>query len=103
MIRLPAFTSRKTGLRKVLGASATHIVYLFSKEFTLLIGNVFLIAPMVAYYFMYAWLQRFVYRIALTAGIFLLTILVAVIIAWLTVGYQAIKAAVADLVRSLQC
>jgi hypothetical protein len=67
-----------------------------------LIGVAFLIASPLAYYFMHQWLQKFAYRINIGVGIFLLTILIAEIIAWLTVGYQAIKAAVANPVKSLR-
>jgi predicted permease len=94
--------TQEVGVRKVLGASVKNIIYLFSKEFTLLIVIAFLIAAPLAYYFMHAWLQKFAYRININAGIFLLTILISVIIAWLTVGYQAIKAAVANPVKSLR-
>ncbi|WP_143305605.1 ABC transporter permease [Chitinophaga vietnamensis] len=94
--------TKEVGIRKVLGASVLHIVYLISKEFTLLIGLAFLIAAPLAYYFMHQWLQNFAYRIHIGAGIFLSTILIAEVIAWLTVGYQAIQAAMADPVKSLK-
>jgi putative ABC transport system permease protein len=94
--------TREVGIRKVLGASVINIVYLLSKEFTVLIGIAFLIATPLAYYFMHQWLQKFAYRIDIGARMFLLTILFAEVIAWLTVGYQAIKAAVANPVRSLR-
>ena len=94
--------TKEVGVRKVLGASVGSIVYLFSKEFTLLIGVAFLIASPIAYYVMHRWLQNFAYRIHLGVGLFVLTILIAQIIAWLTVGYQAIKAAVANPVKSLR-
>lgn len=94
--------TKEVGIRKVLGASVVNIVYLFSKEFTLLIGVAFLIAAPLAYYFMHHWLQNFAYRINIGVGTFLLTIVSAEVIAWLTVGYQAIKAAVANPVKSLK-
>ncbi|NML40535.1 FtsX-like permease family protein [Chitinophaga sp. G-6-1-13] len=94
--------TKEVGIRKVLGASVIHIVYLFSREFTLLIGVAFLIAAPLAYYFMHQWLQHFAYRMNISVGIFLLTILSAEVIAWLTVGYQAVKAAVANPVKSLK-
>jgi ABC-type antimicrobial peptide transport system permease subunit len=94
--------TKEVGIRKVLGASVASIVYLFSKEFTVLIGVAFLIATPVAYFFMNKWLQHYAYRIDIGVGIFLLTILISEIIAWLTVGYQAIKAAVANPVKSLR-
>jgi ABC-type antimicrobial peptide transport system permease subunit len=94
--------TKEVGIRKVLGASVINIIYLFSKEFTVLIGIAFLIATPLAYYFMHQWLQNYAYRIDIGVGIFLLTILISEIIAWLTVGYQAIKAAVANPVKSLK-
>ena len=94
--------TKEVGIRKVLGASVISIVYLFSKEFTVLIGVAFLIATPLAYFFMHRWLQNYAYRIDIGVGIFLLTILISEIIAWLTVGYQAIKAAVANPVKSLR-
>jgi putative ABC transport system permease protein len=94
--------TKEVGIRKVLGASVISIVYLFSNEFTVLIGVAFLIATPLAYFFMHRWLQHYAYRIDIGVGIFLLTILISEIIAWLTVGYQAIKAAVANPVKSLR-
>ena len=93
--------TKEVGIRKVLGASVSSIVYLFSKEFTVLIGIAFLIATPLAYFFMHRWLQNYAYRIDIGVGIFLLTILISEIFAWLTVGYQAIKAAIANPVKSL--
>jgi len=94
--------TKEIGIRKVLGASVLNIVYLFSKEFTLLIGIAFLIATPVAYYFMDSWLENFSYRISIGISIFILTILASITIAWLTVGYRAIRAATANPVNSLR-
>jgi putative ABC transport system permease protein len=94
--------TREVGVRKVLGASVGSIVYLFSKEFTILIGLAFLIATPIAYFFMHRWLQHYAYRIHIGPGIFVSTILIAEVIAWLTVGYQAIRAAIANPVKSLR-
>jgi len=94
--------TKEVGIRKVLGASVGNILYLFSREFTVLIGIAFLIAGPVAYYIMHRWLQNFAYRIDIGIGIFLSTVLIAELIAWCTVGYQAIKAAIANPVRSLR-
>jgi putative ABC transport system permease protein len=94
--------TKEVGIRKVLGASVVSIIYLFSKEFTVLIGVAFLMATPLAYFFMHQWLQNYAYRIDIGVGIFLSTILISEIIAWLTVGYQAIKAAVANPVKSLR-
>lgn len=93
---------KEVGIRKVLGASVINIIYLLSREFTVLIGVAFLIATPAAYYFMHQWLQKFAYRTSIGGGIFVSTLLIAEIIAWITVGYQAIKAAVANPVKSLR-
>lgn len=94
--------TKEVGIRKVLGASAANIVYLFSKEFTILIAVAFLIAAPLAYFMMNIWLQDFVYRINLGVGVFLIAVILSVIIAWVTVGYKAIKAAVANPVKCLR-
>src|SRR5579862_4526306 len=88
--------TKEIGVRKVLGASVANIVYLFSKEFTLLICISFLIAAPLAYYFMHGWLENFTFRISMGAGIFILTMVASVSIAWITVGYRAFRAAIAN-------
>jgi ABC-type antimicrobial peptide transport system permease subunit len=94
--------TKEVGIRKTLGASVANIVYLFSKEFTLLIVIAFVIAAPVAWYFINQWLQAYTYRIKPGAGVFILTISISIIIAWLTVGYKAIKAALVNPVKSLK-
>jgi putative ABC transport system permease protein len=94
--------TKEVGIRKVLGASARHIVYLMSKEFTLLIIIAFIISAPVAYYIMNKWLLNYTYRIPITASIFLLAIVSSIIIAWITVGQRAIKTAIANPVKSLR-
>jgi ABC-type antimicrobial peptide transport system permease subunit len=94
--------TKEVGIRKTLGASVGHIVYLFSKEFTILIVVAFAISGPVAYYFMHKWLQDFTYKIPISPDIFILAILASVAIAWLTVGYKAVKAALANPVKSLR-
>lgn len=94
--------TKEVGIRKVLGATSGNIVYLFSKEFTLLIAVAFVIAAPIAYFIMSGWLQDFVYRIKLGAGVFIIAVFVSVLIAWITVGYKAVKAALANPVESLR-
>ena len=93
---------KEVGIRKVLGASAANIVYLFSKEFIILIGIAFLIASPVAWFFMHRWLQDYVYRIDISWWIFLIGGTASVVIALVTVSLKAIKAAVANPVKSLR-
>jgi len=94
--------TKEVGIRKTLGASVGHIVYLFSREFTLLILVAFAISAPIGWYFMNKWLQTFTYKIPLGPGIFILAIVVSVAIAWVTVGYKAIKAALVNPVISLK-
>ncbi len=94
--------TKEVGIRKVLGASVGNIVIMFSKEFTILISIAFLIAIPVAWYFMNGWLQNFVYKINIGMGVFLLAIFSSLLIAWITVGYRAIRAALANPVQSLR-
>jgi len=94
--------TKEVGIRKTLGASIGHIVYLFSKEFTILILIAFPIAGGLGYYFMHKWLQDFVYKITIGPGIFIIAILSSVAIAWIAVGYKAISAALANPVKSLR-
>ena len=94
--------TKEVGVRKVLGATTANIVIMFSKEFTLLITIAFVIAVPVAWYVMNGWLQNFVYRIHMSVGIFLLAIAASLVIAWITVGYRAVKAALANPVKSLR-
>jgi len=94
--------TKEVGIRKTLGASVSNIVYLFSKEFTVLILVAFAISAPIGWYAMNKWLQAFTYKITVGPQIFLLAIAASVIIAWLTVGYKAIKAALANPVKSLK-
>ncbi len=93
---------KEIGIRKVLGAPVRDIVMMLSKEFTLLVIIAFLIASPIAWYVMHQWLQQYTYRIILGVGFFAATIGCSLLIAWLTVGYTAIKAAIANPVKSLR-
>ena len=94
--------TREVGIRKTLGASVGHIVYLFSKEFTILIFIAFAISAPIGAYLMHNWLQSYSYRIELGPGIFALAMLLSITIAWVTVGYKAVKAALVNPVKSLK-
>lgn len=93
---------REVGIRKVLGASVTSLVFLFSREFTYLIGISFLVAAPLGFYFMNQWLSGFYYRIDMGWGIFALALIFSMLIAWASVGYRAVKAAIANPVKSLR-
>lgn len=94
--------TKEVGIRKVLGASIGSIVYLFSKEFMVLIAIAFAIGAPMAWYFMHGWLQTFAYRIPVDAWIFIVAVAVSLMIGWLTVGYKAMKAALVNPVKSLR-
>ncbi len=94
--------TKEVGIRKVLGASARSIIYLLSKEFTVLIIIAFIISAPVAYFIMHKWLQNYTYRIPLSASIFILAIISSILVAWITVAHRAIKAAMVNPVRSLR-
>ncbi len=99
---MAAQRTKEIGVRKVLGASVRNIIYLFSKEFTILILIGFAIAVPVAWYMMNSWLTNFVYRIDINLKVFAIAILLSIIIAWITVGYKSLKAALANPVKSLR-
>jgi putative ABC transport system permease protein len=93
---------KEIGVRKVLGASVMSIISLLSKDFIKLVGLAIALACPIAYYLMNEWLQSYPYRITIGWWVFALAGLMAVVIALLTVSFQAIKAAVANPVKSLR-
>ncbi len=94
--------TKEIGVRKVLGASVVNIVYLFSKEFSFLILIAFVVAAPASWFVMHSWLNNFAYRINISAWVFLFAIIFSMAVAWITVSYQAIKAALANPVKSLR-
>ena len=94
--------TKEIGVRKVLGASVLGVWNLLSKDFVALVFVSFLIAVPVAWYMMSNWLQSYNYRVAINWRIFLLAGLMAIVIALITVSFQAIKAALANPVKSLR-
>jgi putative ABC transport system permease protein len=93
---------KEIGIRKVLGADVSTIVSLLSKDFLKLVAIAAIVAFPVAWYFMKNWLQDFAYRISMPWWIFILAGIIATIIALVTISFQAIKAAVANPVKSLR-
>ncbi|WP_417860188.1 ABC transporter permease [Winogradskyella sediminis] len=94
--------SKEIGVRKVLGASVSGIVKLLSKDFLKLVGLAIVIAIPVAWYVMDNWLGNYAYRIEINGWIFVIAGIVAIVIAMVTVSFQAIKAAIANPVDSLK-
>ncbi|MCG3156381.1 MAG: hypothetical protein DKINENOH_03005 [bacterium] len=94
--------TKEIGVRKVLGASVQQVILLLSKDFTRLVAVAFVIATPVAYVAMNKWLQDFAYRTTLSPAIFVLAGALALVIAWLTVSYQAVKAALTNPVEALR-
>jgi len=106
LLGLAAFTAeartKEIGIRNVLGASVTSIVRLLSKDFLKLVLIAFLVAVPIAWYVMHQWLQDYAYKIDLHWWIFVLAGLLTLLVALFTVSYQAIKAAIANPVKSLR-
>ncbi|MFN0173132.1 MAG: ABC transporter permease [Saprospiraceae bacterium] len=103
---LSAFTveqrTKEIGIRKVLGASVAGITGLLAKDFLKLVLVAIVIASPIAYYFMQKWLSDFAYRIEIQWWMFAVAGLAALSIAFLTVGFQSVRAALANPVKSLR-
>lgn len=103
---LAAFTAeqrtKEIGIRKVLGATTTGIVGLLSKDFLKLVGVALLIASPIAWCFLNGWLDNFAYRIQMSWWMFVLAGTLAIMVAFFTVGFQSVKAALANPVDSLR-
>jgi putative ABC transport system permease protein len=93
---------KEIGIRKVIGASTTSLTLLLSKDFLSLVGVALCIATPIAYWLMGKWLQDYEYRITLSWWIFALAGVAAVVIAFLTVSLQTVKAATANPVKALR-
>jgi putative ABC transport system permease protein len=103
---LVAFTTeqrtKEIGIRKVLGASVNQVLVLLSKEFLFLICIAFIISIPITWWAMHSWLNNFAYRISMSWWIFFASGIIAVAIALITLSFQAIKAALANPVKSLR-
>ena len=94
--------TKEIGVRKIVGASVGNIVVLLSKDFLILVGLSFVIAAPLAWFFCHGWLQGFAYRIDIYWWIFFAAGMLAVLIALITISFQAIKAALANPIVSLR-
>jgi putative ABC transport system permease protein len=94
--------TKEIGIRKVMGASVSSLSIMLSKEFMILVGIAFLLAVVPAWYFMSSWLDSFAFRIDLPVWIFIVSGILAAVVAWLTISFQAIKAAVANPINSIR-
>jgi putative ABC transport system permease protein len=106
LFALAAFSAeqrvKEIGIRKVLGASVTHVVALLSKDFMKLVFISFALAVPLSIYAMKTWLEGFAYRVPIQWWVFVLAAAIAMCIAFLTISTQAIKAATADPAKSLR-
>lgn len=87
---------KEISIRKVLGASISNITLMLTKNFTILVGIALLVATPIAWLLMRSWLQDFAYRISIGWTVFAIAGITALLIATLTISYQAIRAAVAN-------
>jgi putative ABC transport system permease protein len=106
LLGLVAFvTARRTkeiGIRKVMGASIVQINHLISRDFLRLVLIAFVVATPLSYWVVERWLEQFAYRTEIGIGIFVLSGLSAIFIAWLTISIQSVRAALANPVDSLR-
>jgi ABC-type antimicrobial peptide transport system permease subunit len=93
---------KEIGVRKVLGASNIHVVYLLSKAFTKPVLIAMAIASPIAWFGMNKWLEGFAFHISIHWGIFVLAFFVSLFIAWITVSYESIRAAFTNPAESLR-
>jgi putative ABC transport system permease protein len=94
--------TKEIGIRKVLGASVYGVVALLSKDFLKLVVIAVLVASPLAWYAMNKWLQNFAYQTTITWQVFVLTTVLAILIAFIAISFQAIKAAISNPVKSLR-
>ncbi|MBK5279397.1 MAG: ABC transporter permease [Bacteroidia bacterium] len=106
LFALTSFTteqrSKEIGIRKVLGASITSIVLMLSKDFGKLVLIAFVLAAPLAWYGIEWWLKDYTYKTEVGAGLFILSGLIAFLIAWITMSFQSFRAAASDPVKSLR-
>jgi putative ABC transport system permease protein len=94
--------TKEIGIRKVLGASVQNVLYILSRDFMLLVLIAFVIAVPVTWWIMHEWLQDFAYRINIHIWVFGVAGLLAILIALMTISFQALRAAISNPVKSLR-
>ena len=94
--------TKEIGIRKVLGATVGQVWMLLSKDFVLLVMISCVIASPIAFYFLQKWLQKYDYHVSIGPGVFIISAAAAIVITLLTISSQAIKAALANPVKSLK-
>jgi ABC-type antimicrobial peptide transport system permease subunit len=98
---MAARKKKEIGIRKVLGASITNILFSFYKKYGILVGIACLIAIPASYIFLSKWLQNYAYRIGMPAWVFLIAVVATLFIAFSAVSFESVKAALANPVDSL--
>lgn len=103
---LAAFTTdrrmKEVGIRKVLGAPVSQLIFMLSRDFTRPVLFSFLITAPIAYILMQSWLSNFAYHIDISIFTFLVTLIIMIIVAWLTISYRTFKVANINPVNSLK-
>jgi putative ABC transport system permease protein len=94
--------TKEISVRKVMGASMRSLFYLVSKDFTMLVLFAFFISIPISWYFMNAWLDSFAYRISLGLSVFIISGIIALLVALLTVSYQSLSVAKANPAKALK-
>ena len=94
--------SKEISIRKVLGSSVKDVIVLIGREFTLLVFIGFLIAIPVAVYLLQGWLDQFAYRVEIGIGAIALSGALAILVAWITIGFNTLKAALSNPVNYLR-
>ncbi len=94
--------TKEIGIRKVLGGDVAQILWIFGKEFTVLVAIAFLIAAPVGWYVMSQWLSNYAFKVDISIWMFALELFIVAVVVTVTVGYRSIKAVVANPVESLR-
>lgn len=94
--------TKEIGVRKVLGASSSNIILMLNKNFTIMVLVATFVSAPIAWFFMKEWLADFAFRTDLNIWLFIFSGLCTLLIAWISVGYQSLKAAMANPVKSLR-